>query len=398
MRPRPIHQAGRTSTPLELLFDLVFVVAIGAAVNQLAEGIADGHLARSLAAFGLVFFAVWWAWMNFTWFASSYDVDDGPYRLAVLVQMAGVLILAAGLGQAFNNWDWTAGTLGYVLMRTASVMQWIRAGRGDPARRPTTQRYATGIALVQLAWLARLAVPDTISWTLTSFAVLAAAEMAIPAWAEGARRTSWHPHHIAERYGLFTLMLLGELVAVAVAGLRVELDSTGLTPGLAAVSAASLVILFALWWLYFLSPMAEHLAANRKLGFPWGYGHVGIFAALAVLAAGLDLALMVSHHNDLPVSSVTVGYLVALPVAVFVLSLWGLEAWARHSLAGLDLAASVSPALMAAPWLALTPGGVPAAVAAVALITLALTIVAVRRAASRGIANPDAGNSPPDML
>ncbi|MDR2378094.1 MAG: low temperature requirement protein A, partial [Bifidobacteriaceae bacterium] len=94
MRPRPIQEAGRTSTPLELLFDLVFVVAVGSAVDQLADGIAAGAPGRSLISFAMVFFAVWWAWMSFTWFASSYDVDDGPYRLLVMVQIAGVLILA----------------------------------------------------------------------------------------------------------------------------------------------------------------------------------------------------------------------------------------------------------------------------------------------------------------
>jgi low temperature requirement protein LtrA len=387
MVPRPIHEAGRASTPLELLFDLVFVVAVGAAVDKLADGVADGHLGRSLASFAMVFFAIWWAWMNFTWFASSYDVDDGPYRLAVMLQMAGVLVLAAGVGQAFDQLDWTAGTLGYVLMRVSAIVQWLRAARGDTARRGTALRYAVGIAVVQTLWLARLAAPRTMAWTAATFAALALCELAVPAWAERHERTAWHPHHIAERYGLFTLILLGELVTVAVQGLRVELDSTGLTAGLAGVSISALVLLFALWWLYFLSPMAEHLAARRDLAFPWGYGHVGIFAALAVLASGLSIALMVSHENHLPVSAVGAGYLVTLPVTAFIVCLWGLEAWAERSSGGwLPLALAVV-GLAAAPWLALTRLGVAGAVGATALVTTALTAFVIRRASAAGSAD-----------
>ncbi|MDR1118393.1 MAG: low temperature requirement protein A [Bifidobacteriaceae bacterium] len=381
MRPRAIHEAGRASTPLELLFDLVFVVAIGTAVEKLADGIGEGRLAGSLASFAMVFFAIWWAWMNFTWFASSYDVDDGPYRLAVMAQMAGVLILAAGIGQAFDHLDWTAGTLGYVVMRASAIVQWLRAARGDPPRRVTALRYAWGIGAVQIAWLARLALPHTPAWAMASFALLAAAELAVPAWAEAPGRTAWHPHHIAERYGLFTLILLGELVAVAVAALQVELDSTGLTPGLAGVAAASLTLLFALWWLYFLSPMAERLAADRDLAFPWGYGHVGIFAALAVLAAGDGLALAVSHQNHLHVSLVGVGYLVAVPVAGFVVCLWALGARARRSAEGLGRVAASVSALAAAPWLALTRLGAAGAVGGAALVAVALTAWVVARGA-----------------
>jgi low temperature requirement protein LtrA len=388
MRPRPVHEAGRTSTPLELLFDLVFVVAIGAAVDELADGVGQGQFWRSLASFAMVFFAIWWAWMNFSWFASAYDVDDGPYRLAVMTQIAGVLIIAAGVTRAFEDLDWTAGTLGYVVMRASAVAQWIRAGRGDRERRTTARRYAIGIATVQALWLARLALPRDLVWTGLSFALLAGLELAVPAWAEDRKQTAWQPHHVAERYSLFTLILLGELVAVAVAGVQVELDSTGLTPGLAGVSGASLVLLFALWWLYFLSPMAERLAARRDLAFPWGYGHVAIFAALAVLAAGLELALKISHRNHLHVGEVAVGCLVALPVLAFIACLWALRAWAERSLDGWPSLLATAVGLAGAPWLALTGLGAAGAVGGTAAVAVALTVAVVRAAARQGITGP----------
>ncbi|MCI0435913.1 MAG: low temperature requirement protein A, partial [Gemmatimonadetes bacterium] len=102
MAARSPDEPHRVATPLELFFDLVFVVAIAQAGSGLHHAVADGHPVEGLIGYLLVFFAVWWAWMNFTWFASAYDRGDVPYRLAVLVQMAGALILAAGIPAMFE--------------------------------------------------------------------------------------------------------------------------------------------------------------------------------------------------------------------------------------------------------------------------------------------------------
>src|SRR5215204_3715190 len=102
---RDTHESPRASTPLELFFDLTFVVAIAQAAAGLHHGLVDGHPRQAIAAYLLTFFAIWWAWMNFTWFASAYDNDDAPYRLAVFVQMTGVLIIAAGVARAFTDED-----------------------------------------------------------------------------------------------------------------------------------------------------------------------------------------------------------------------------------------------------------------------------------------------------
>src|SRR3954447_12718677 len=100
MTARPIDERTRVSSQLELLFDLTFVVAVAAVTEQFAHTIADGHAGAGVLPFLQVFFAIWWAWMNFTWFASSYDTDDVTYRILTMVQMAGVLIIAAGVTAA----------------------------------------------------------------------------------------------------------------------------------------------------------------------------------------------------------------------------------------------------------------------------------------------------------
>ncbi len=142
--------------PLELLFDLCFVVAVSQAADQLHAALAISHFHTGIVGYLMVFFAIWWAWVNFTWFASAYDVDDIPYRLLTFVQIVGVLILAAGVDSAFDSGGFATITLGYVVMRVAMVAQWLRAASGDPAGRPAALRYALGISILQIGWVARL--------------------------------------------------------------------------------------------------------------------------------------------------------------------------------------------------------------------------------------------------
>src|SRR4051812_9237410 len=156
MRGRNATEAHRASSPLELLFDLTFVVAISSLAVQLAHGIVAGHASAVLGPYLQVFFAIWWAWMNFTWFASAFDTDDALYRVFTLVQMAGVLVLAAGVPASFEHGDYLAITLGYVIMRVAMVGQWLRAGIEHRESRGPAWRYAGGILLVQLGWVLRL--------------------------------------------------------------------------------------------------------------------------------------------------------------------------------------------------------------------------------------------------
>src|SRR2546423_10828829 len=145
MTGRDPEQAHRAATPLELFFDLTFVVAVAQAASGLHHGLVEGHAGNVLLGFPLVFFGIWWAWMNFTWFASAYDTDDAVYRLAVLVQLTGVLILAAGVPRALADGDFGIMTLGYVTMRLAMVGQWLRAAASHADRRPRAPRHPLGL-------------------------------------------------------------------------------------------------------------------------------------------------------------------------------------------------------------------------------------------------------------
>ena len=365
MRARDTTEPHRASTPLELLFDLTFVVAVSQAAAALAHDVAGAHVGHGLLGFTTVFFAIWWAWMNFTWFASAYDTDDTPYRLLTMLQMAGVLVLAAGVPAAFDASDLTTVTVGYLVMRVAMVAQWLRAAASDEAHRHTCRRYAAGIAVVQVGWLLRLALPDSLF--LAAFLALVVAELAVPPWAERTGTTSWHPHHVVERYGLFMIILLGESVLAATAAVQLSLTEGGVTPGLLAVSAAALLLLFGLWWLYFLRPTGEGLATHRHLVFAWGYGHYAVFAALAALGAGLEVAAEATTHRVVA-RDVVVSLAVAVPVVVFLLLLRPVHGalW--------DERPTVPPEVLLAAGATLLLGCAPAVGVPVALAVLAVSL------------------------
>ncbi|MFD1538290.1 low temperature requirement protein A [Nonomuraea guangzhouensis] len=387
MSARAIDEPHRVSSPLELLFDLTFVIAVAAVTAQLAHGIADGHGLAGLVPFLQVFFAIWWAWMNFTWFASSYDTDDVAYRLLTMVQMAGVLVLAAGVPAAAGHSDYRIIALGYLIMRMGLVTQWLRAGVEDPARRRTALRYAAGISFAQLGWLLWLVLVEAgilpSAFQLPFFVCLVVLELAVPRWAERARATNWHPHHIAERYGLFTIILLGESVLAASRGVEGALEAGEISGPFIVIAGSGLVLLFALWWLYFLVEAGEGLSDHRHRSYLWGYGHYGIFAALAALGAGLEVAVEQTGH-DVAASPLALGYAVAIPVGVYVALLW-----AVHSLvvaepvifpvAALGCAAVVLSLPLATPWI-----GVAAVVALIAAICVVLVAVTIWGAARAG--------------
>ncbi|GLW50155.1 membrane protein [Streptomyces sp. NBRC 14336] len=322
-------EAHRAATPLELFFDLCFVVAIAQAGVQLVHSVAEGHPGEGILNYAMVFFAIWWAWMNFTWFASAYDNDDVLYRIVTLVQIAGVLVLAAGISKAFDEHDFLAVWLGYLIMRLALTAQWLRVARSCRGpERTTALRYAAGVLLCQVGWLGLLVLPeDALPWV---FLVMAILEMCVPAYAEKDHETSWHPHHIAERYGLLTIIVLGETIAAATVAVKTALDENDALGELLPIATGGLLIIFSAWWIYFVVPIHGHLRSNRQ-SFLWGYGHYVIFASAAAIGAGLEVAVE-QAVGEAHISTLSASSAVTLPTALYLLTVWALHA--RHFKAG----------------------------------------------------------------
>ena len=351
MVARPTDEEHRSATVLELFFDLCFVVAVAQAASALHHLIAEDHVGDGVVGYATVFFAIWWAWMNFTWFASAYDTDDVVYRLTTLVQIAGALILAAGVPDAMAGGDFAVITVGYVVMRLAMVAQWLRAAASDPPHRRGCLRFAAGIAALQVGWVLRLLLPEGPGYA--SFLVLVVGELAVPIWAERAAPTTWHPRHIAERYGLFTLIVLGECVLSSTLAIQAALEEDAALADLATTAVGGLLTVFGMWWLYFAKESHPFLTSLRA-AIVWGYGHYLVFASAAAVGAGLAVNVdHLTHHAAIGARGSAAAFTV--PVALFLLAVWALQLRPHHLARWHSVLAPATAVLVLAATLASEP-------------------------------------------
>jgi low temperature requirement protein LtrA len=318
LSPRDPHEEHRVASPLELFTDLCYVVAIAQGALSLEHEIAEGHAAHGLVWFCVAFFAIFWAWLNFVWFNSAYDPDDTVHRLLTLLQIFGSLVLAAGVPQVFDE-DFTLSVVGYVIMRIGLVLMWLRAAAGHAERRLTALRYVYGLIAVQIGWIGALLVTGG-HIPIWAFVVLAALDFAVPVWAERTGTTPWHPHHVAERYGLMFIIVLGEMILSVTLALQVAFDESDPPVELWYVAAGGVLVTFSIWWLYFTRENADILTGN-DVGYVWGFGHYVIFGSAAAIGAGLAARIaFYGHHAE--VSDTLSSAFVTGPVAAFLAALW----------------------------------------------------------------------------
>jgi len=321
----------RASTPLELLFDLSFVVAVAAAAASLHHELAAGHF-DGLAGYAMVFFAIWWAWLNYSWFASAYDTGDVVFRLMTFVILTGVLVLSAGIPRIFqDDPDFTIPVIGYLIMRAALIPMWLRVAHDHAPVRTTALRYAAGVSFVQILWVGRLWVHDD-TLELLTFVVLAVIEMAIPYWAENGsgESTPWHVQHIVERFQLFTIIVLGEVILATTQAISATLDGHGLSPDLTMLIAGGLLLVLSLWWIYFKRSLVECI--RERNGFLFGYAHYFLLGSVAAIGAALATCVDIVEGHTHGISHQTAALCLAAPVAVYLLALGSIHAYGDRSL------------------------------------------------------------------
>jgi low temperature requirement protein LtrA len=322
---RDPHEAHRVSTPLELLFDLVIVIAVASAAEGLHHAVASGHAAMGVATFAMAFFATWWAWVNFTWFASAYDSDGPVYRLITCAIMAGALVIAGGIPRLFAGLDLSLVIVGYAVMRLGMVAFWLIAARADPRHRRTALTYAIGIAVVQLYWNVALQWlrPEATGAVAALFALGALLELSVPLVAERRGTTPWHLHHVAERHGLLVIIVLGEVLLASANAFTYADGATAHAGQLVMLAISALAITFAMWWLYFSQegPLDQQVFGSA---FRWGYAHVLIYAGGAATGAGFAVVIdgMAGGHGGHPAPVLAGNLTVAVSLALYMTGLW----------------------------------------------------------------------------
>jgi low temperature requirement protein LtrA len=275
----------RHATWMELFFDLVFV----AAVARLAEMLIERHDATGFLRFFGLFVPVAWAWMGYTYYANRFDTDDVPYRAMVSAGMAAVAAMAVAIGD-FSDEGLMRFALAYAAVRLVLLLMYVRARRHVPEMRAALDFYLVGFGLGALCWIASAFVTGPAREVLW-FAGLAL-EFGTPI--VGWRVIATAPidrHHLEERFGLFTIIVLGEAVIAVVIGTDV---SDWAAPAIL-VAVAGFASVVALWWTYF----DLNGAVQPKRGwwaFVFAYGHVPLWIALTAFGAGVKLAI--KHAED----------------------------------------------------------------------------------------------------
>ncbi|HET7856463.1 MAG TPA: low temperature requirement protein A [Gaiellaceae bacterium] len=275
-------------TPLELFFDLTFVFAMTQVTILLAEDPTWGGVLRGM----LLLAALWWAWSVYAWLTSATDVDEGGVRLAMLAAMGAMFGVALAVPGAFGD-DALLFAGAYLLVRLLHLVLSAIVVRDDPARRDALVRFAPTAILgpLLLVFAGFLDGRERIGVWLVALAI----DYLGPVIVGVGRGWMVAPEHFAERHGLIILIALGEsLIAIGV-GAGFELDT-----GVIVAAALGIVVVSALWWLYFdvaaifarrrLTP-AKGLELHRLALHAYSYLHLPMIAGIVLFALGLKTTL-----------------------------------------------------------------------------------------------------------
>jgi low temperature requirement protein LtrA len=295
-RPRRLsavlREGGRV-TPLELFFDLVFVLAITQCTALMAATPTWKGLGEGLLILGLL----WWAWTGYAWLTSVVDPEEGAVRLAMFAAMAALLVVSLGVPHAFGDLALLfAGAYGAV--RAGHIALFVLASREDPALRRSVTGLAGSTALGVGLLVAGAFAHGALRGVLWGLALLL--DMGGP-FLFGSEGWKLVPDHFAERHGLIVIIALGESIVAIGVGAQAGVDAGVVTAAVLGVATAA-----ALWWLYFdvvalvaarrLSNAAEGRERNEVARDSFSYLHFPMVAGIVLLALGLKKTL--GHVED----------------------------------------------------------------------------------------------------
>jgi low temperature requirement protein LtrA len=296
LRVRSTGEAGRKVTWLELFFDLIFV----AAVSQVAAPLRSDFTAAGLLRFTPLFVLIWWAWTGHTVFSTRFDSDDGIQRGLTLLQIFAVAAMAANAKDALASRSSAGFAAAYAAVRIILVAQYGRARQVREARALTTT-YVVGHGSAALLWLiSALIAPPARFWL---WAIAFAVDLGTP-WLAVRHSVRIPPDaaHLPERFGLFTLILLGESVVAVMQGMESQNDWS---PPAAACAFTGMAVCFAIWWWYFDAADAagEQPVRTRQDAlrfYMWSYAHFPLYLGIVVLGVGMQRVVTAAARYAVP--------------------------------------------------------------------------------------------------
>lgn len=294
--------SGRKVTWLELFFDLIFV----AAVSQVAEPLREHYSVVGLLRFAPLFVLIWWAWTGHAVFSTRFDTDDVIQRGLTLVQMFAVAVMAANAKDALDSRSSAGFAAAYAAVRFVLVAQYFRA-RHVPEARPLTTRYLVGHGTAAILWLASALVPAPERFWIWGIAF--AVDLGTP-WLAVPHSVKVPPDaaHLPERFGLFTLILLGESVVAVMQGMESQEDWT---PAAAASAFLGMGISFLIWWWYFdgaSGALEQPVRTNREaIRFHiWSYAHFPLYLGIVIGGVGVQRIVTAASRATLTTTETTI--------------------------------------------------------------------------------------------
>lgn len=280
---------------MELFFDLIFV----AAVAQVGTPLSMDYSASSLPRYVFLFILIWLAWSGHTLYCTWFDTDDLIQRLLVLLQSFIAAVMAANAKDALDSTSSAGFGAAYGAMRIVLVGQYLRARRAQETRGLTTQ-FAAGYAIAAVFWIASAVSPLPARYVFWAIALMI--DLATPWFAR--KHTLRYPPdaaHYPERFGLFTIILLGEFVASVMRGIESQ-ENWSLVA--ASTAFTGMTFGFAIWWWYFdgaRSSAERHVRTKREavLFHVWNYAHLPLFLGIGVAGAGFHHAISVQPGTPL---------------------------------------------------------------------------------------------------
>ena len=284
LRTLDADQGERHATWLELFFDLVFVISIAEVVHTLEDYRSLGDF---LGTTGL-FVAVWWAWVGYTVYADRFDTDDPLHRVLVLAGMLAVVAMALSIHDALHGGS-ARFALAFVAVHGIVLLLNARARRHAAAARPLLNLYLTAFSIGASLWLASVLVPEPARYLLWGVALVI--ELSAP-WVgrHQIARAPIHASHLVERFGLFTLIVLGESVISVAQGVAKSADQGDWTAAMATAAVAGFLVVACLWWLYF-DRLDDDTIRSVLRGLIWNYAHLPLLAGLVSVALGIEYAV-----------------------------------------------------------------------------------------------------------
>ena len=280
-------------TPLELFFDLVFVLALTQCTALMAETPTWAGLARGLLVLGVL----WWSWVGYAWLTSVVDPEEGVVRLTIFAAMAALLVAALCVPQAFGDEGLLFACV-YAVVRTAHIVLFVLASRDDAQLRSSVLGLAVSTAVAVALLIGAAFTDGLLQGGLWGLALLL--DMGGP-YLFGAEGWKLSPSHFAERHGLIIIIALGESIVAIGVGAEIGVDA-----GIVAAAVVGMVVAAALWWLYFdfVALVAERRLVHASPGRErneiardsFSFLHFPMVAGIVLLALGLKKTL--AHVDD----------------------------------------------------------------------------------------------------